>query len=195
MPGKRWVCDMGADHVCVYPHLRDTDRPVLNKHMRYHELLNESSDAFAEASIGTILTVKSSEQFGSVHHVMKMANGTWQNVHPSGGDRGVPKFTLGDDAVDIAVLQQAFAENRIGLVLQGITPGDRLRSSIQVMALPLGAVIGNPRYRAILVDQGVAGDDARDKTSYRREAAGMTDTHGTILPPDVFTPDNAVWEQ
>jgi hypothetical protein len=163
--------------------------------MRDEKLLCESADPFIDALTGTILSIRSPEQFGGATQVMKLASGNWQKVHSTGGYKGIELFELGDDVVDRVTLHLALQENRVGLVLQGIAPGDRIASGIQVLALPLGAVVGNPHYRAMLIDQGVDIQQANSKTTYRRGPDGMLSTDQKLLPPSAFTPENAVWER
>ena len=98
-------------------------------------------------------------------------------VHPSGGDRGVPLFTLGDGTVDLATLQDAASGSRIGLVLDGVQRGEHIRTGIQVMALPIGASVVYPALgsRSVRTDKGMVQD-------------------GQPLPYAAYTPTNALWE-
>lgn len=150
---------------------------LLNIHMRYREIMLEVENPFDAAHLGTILVVGPKNTFGASTHVMKMADGSWQTVHPSGGRDGVQTFTLGADTVDLAALRNAAAESRIGLVLDGVQRGQHIKTGVQVMALPIGASVVYPATgsRSVRTDSGMIQD-------------------GKQLPYAAYTATNALWE-
>jgi len=128
--------------------------------------------------LGSIIQVAPEDDFGVTLWFMKFADGTWRRVTNFTYYRGHPQCDYdGGAPIDQDVLHAALAANRVSRPVEGIKPGDRIKASAQMHALPDGAVIVNPQIGSV----------------YHKRAGAFFADNGQELPAHVFDHDNAQW--
>jgi hypothetical protein len=145
--------------------------------MRVAEILRESDDPFVQADIGTVLSMTSGGQFDrTITYVMKLSNGVWVTIALEGAEKGVERFSYVGAPVPLTDLHKAMQANRIGLIFKGLKRGEPISTSVQVNALPDGAVVVYPATQEECVKVG-----------------DHMERDGKTLPDWAFTRTNCLW--
>jgi hypothetical protein len=146
---------------------------------RWITLLCESESILDREALGTIIQVQPESDFGATTWYMKFADGTWRPILNFVHHTQPNALYRGDDPVDPQALLSALAAKRVGRPVEGLHPGDRITASVQMHALPDGAIIVNPQTGSV----------------YHKKDGHFFSKDGKDLPADVFRSDNAQWKE
>jgi hypothetical protein len=136
--------------------------------------MTQQTDPFPELTLGTILLISPVDS-GPNRHVMKLANGEWWEIHQE-GTNGATSYVFGDAAIDHKSLIQAV--NRIGVAVKGLSIGNEISVGVQIMALPMDAVV---------IHTGTSG-------KYVKTQDGLINDAESLVPYNLVAPGNNIWE-
>lgn len=142
--------------------------------------LTEDANIFDRELLGSIIQIAPESDFGNTLWFMKFADSTWRRVVDFTYHRGQSTCRYnGDPPIDPHDLEVALAAQRVSRPLEGIHLGDYIKASVQMHALPDGAVIINPQTGSV----------------YHKKDGHFFTADGKDLPSEAFRHFNAKWEK
>jgi hypothetical protein len=147
---------------------------------------------FHTAKLGSVISVRFGESFSQItKNYMKVDDILWVEVLNDGYDRGNQRFIIPEtgDFVEQQYLQSVCQEDNSIEILAGITIGECIKNSIQVYALPDGAILENPNRVEKTI---VLKKNGKFIVQVGKDMDGRS-LAGTELPGWSLTPENASW--